>query len=99
MRTLVTNFDFSKNERPVRFEPEAAEIFGVDCLGNKRFVAVAVGKVNGETGSFCRDCDFYLGSKCGKNLCEVGKVVCRSYERKDGRQIVIKEKKPFIWAQ
>ena len=30
MRTLVTNFDFSKNERPVRFEPEAVEIFRLD---------------------------------------------------------------------
>lgn len=99
MRTLVTNFVFSANKRPRRFEPTVAEVFDVDCLENKRFVAIAVGKVKGETGSFCRDCDFYLGSKCGKNLCEVGKVVCRSYERKDGRQIVIKEKKPFLWAQ
>lgn len=99
MRQLVTHYDRKNNILPSRFEPSAAEVFSIDLFPNKEFITIVVGKQHDETGCFCRDCFLYKADNAGKRLCECGKVVCRSYERKDGRQVVVYERKPITWNQ
>lgn len=107
MRELVTRFDPERGKAPRRFEPCAAEIFSVDVLPDRIFLALAVGEAKEETGCFCRECFFFgasdgnggNGETSGKRICERGRFVCRSYERADGRQVIVREKLPFAWEE
>lgn len=98
MREFVTRYNNATNVLPKRFEPVASEIFTVDVLPGREFITIVQGKQHGETDCFCRDCFLYSTQTNNKRLCEIGQLVCRSYEREDGRQVVIRERKPFQWS-
>lgn len=75
------------NEKTSPFEPIAAELFTIQGVPEKTFLALVVGRRRGETRRFCRACALNESESCHKF-----RIVCFAAERQDGRCIIIREK-------
>lgn len=81
MRTMTS--------QDVRFEPLAGEVFGVESIPDKTFVAVALSVTIEE--SICSICAF----RDNKEVCK--RIVCYKDGRQDKRRVIIAERKPIQW--
>ena len=81
MRTLTA--------QDARFEPLAGEVFEVDSVPERTFVAVALSV--GIEENLCNICAFQEN----KEVCK--RIVCYKDGRQDKRRVIIAEKKPFPW--
>ena len=76
-------------EQDAKFEPLAGEVFGVESIPDKTFVAVALSV--GVTESLCNICAF----RNEKEVCK--RIACYKDARQDKRRVIIAEKKPIQW--
>jgi len=81
MRTLTA--------QDARFEPLAGEVFEVESVPERTFVAVALSV--GIEENLCNICAF----RDNKEVCK--RIVCFKDGRQDKRRVIIAEKKPIQW--
>lgn len=80
------------NEKTSPFEPVPAELFTIQGIPEKTFLALVVGHRRGETRRFCRACFMHEN-----RLCDRLHIVCAPSEREDGRSVIVRENKEITW--
>ena len=79
----------SATEQDAKFEPLAGEVFGVDSIPDKTFVAIALSV--GVTETLCNICAF----QNEKEVCK--RIACYKDARQDKRRVIFAEKKTAQW--